>query len=118
MLVVAVVVFLIAHFTPGDPIRVLLGEDARPEQVKALRQLHGLDAPLPVQFGLWISRALRGDLGRSLYNRLPVTRTIWQHVAPTVMLSRSWPWPWRCPSASRSASRRRCTATRGWTRRA
>jgi peptide/nickel transport system permease protein len=87
LLVVAVMVFLIARFTPGDPIRVLLGEDARPEQVQALRQLHGLDAPLPVQFGLWISRALRGDLGRSLYNRLPVTRTIWQHVGPTVMLS-------------------------------
>jgi peptide/nickel transport system permease protein len=87
LLVVAVVIFLIARFTPGDPIRVLLGEDARPEQIQALRQLHGLDAPLPVQFGLWISRALRGDLGRSLYNRLPVTRTIWQHVGPTVMLS-------------------------------
>jgi peptide/nickel transport system permease protein len=87
MLVVAIVVFLIARLTPGDPIRVLLGEDARPEQVQALRQLHGLDAPLPVQFGLWIWRALRGDLGRSLYNRLPVTRTIWQHVGPTVMLS-------------------------------
>jgi peptide/nickel transport system permease protein len=87
MLVVAVVVFLIARFTPGDPIRVLLGEDARPEQVQALRQLHGLDAPLPVQFALWISRAVRGDLGRSLFNRLPVTRTIWQHVGPTMMLS-------------------------------
>ena len=87
LLVVAVMVFLIARFTPGDPIRVLLGEDARPEQVQALRKLHGLDAPLPVQFGLWISRALRGDLGRSLYNRMPVTRMIWQHVGPTVMLS-------------------------------
>ena len=87
LFVVAIVVFLIARFTPGDPIRVLLGEDARPEQVQALRQLHGLDAPLPVQFGLWISRALRADLGRSLYNRMPVTRTIWQHVGPTVMLS-------------------------------
>jgi peptide/nickel transport system permease protein len=87
LLVVGVVVFLIARFTPGDPIRVLLGEDARPEQVQALRQLHGLDAPLPVQFGLWLSRALRGDLGRSLFNRLPVTRTIWQHVGPTMMLS-------------------------------
>ena len=87
LLVVAVMVFLIARFTPGDPIRVLLGEDARPEQVQALRKLHGLDAPLPMQFGLWISRALRGDLGRSLYNRLPVTRTIWQHAGPTVMLS-------------------------------
>jgi peptide/nickel transport system permease protein len=40
-----------------------------------------------VQFGLWLSRAVRGDLGRSLFNRLPVTRTIAQHVGPTVMLS-------------------------------
>jgi peptide/nickel transport system permease protein len=87
MLVVAVVVFLIARLTPGDPIRVLLGEDARPEQVQALRRLHGLDAPLPVQFALWISRAVGGDLGRSLFNRMPVTRTIWQHVGPTLMLS-------------------------------
>jgi peptide/nickel transport system permease protein len=87
MLVVATVVFLIARFTPGDPIQVLMGEDARPEQVEALRRHLGLDAPLPVQFGLWIWRALHGDLGRSLFNRLPVTRTIAQHVGPTVMLS-------------------------------
>ena len=87
LLVVAVVVFLIARFTPGDPVRVLLGEDARPEQVEALRRHLGLDAPLPVQFGLWLGRALGGDLGRSLFNRLPVTRTIAQHVGPTAMLS-------------------------------
>ncbi|MBI3457811.1 MAG: ABC transporter permease [Candidatus Rokubacteria bacterium] len=87
LLVVATLVFLIARFTPGDPIRVLLGEDARPEQVEALRQHLGLDAPLPVQFGLWLGRALRGDLGRSLFNRHPVTRTIAQHVGPTAMLS-------------------------------
>jgi peptide/nickel transport system permease protein len=87
LLVVAVVVFLIARFTPGDPVRVILGEDARPEQVEALRRHLGLDAPLPVQFGLWLSRALRGDLGRSLFNRLPVTQTILQHVGPTAMLS-------------------------------
>lgn len=87
LLVVAVVVFLIARFTPGDPVRVLLGEDARPEQVEALRRHFGLDAPLPVQFGLWLGRALGGDLGRSLFNRLPVTRTIAQHVGPTAMLS-------------------------------
>ena len=87
LLVVATVVFLIARFTPGDPIRVLLGEDARPEQVEALRQHLGLDAPLPVQFALWLGRALKGDLGRSLFNRLPVTRTIAQHVGPTAMLS-------------------------------
>jgi peptide/nickel transport system permease protein len=87
LLVVATVVFLIARFTPGDPVRVLLGEDARPEQVEALRRHLGLDAPLPVQFGLWLARMLQGDLGRSLFNRLPVSQTIAQHVGPTVMLS-------------------------------
>lgn len=87
LLVVAIVVFLITRFTPGDPVRVLLGEDARPEQVQALRRHLGLDAPLPVQFGLWLARAVRGDLGASLFNRLPVSRTIAQHVGPTMMLS-------------------------------
>jgi peptide/nickel transport system permease protein len=87
LLVVAVVVFLVARLTPGDPVRVLMGEDARPEQVEALRRHFGLDAPLPVQFGAWLLRAARGDLGRSLFNRLPVTRTIWQHVGPTAMLA-------------------------------
>jgi peptide/nickel transport system permease protein len=87
LLVVAAVVFLVARLTPGDPVRVLMGEDARPEQVEALRRHFGLDAPLPVQFGAWLLRALRGDLGRSLFNRLPVTRTIWQHLGPTVMLA-------------------------------
>ena len=59
LLVVAVMVFLIARFTPGDPIRVLLGEDARPEQVQALRQLHGLDAPCRCSSGC-------GSRGRSV----------------------------------------------------
>jgi peptide/nickel transport system permease protein len=40
-----------------------------------------------VQFGLWLARAVRGDLGASLFNRLPVSRTIAQHVGPTAMLS-------------------------------
>src|SRR5262249_37511866 len=87
LLVVAGVVFLTARFTPGDPVRVLLGEDARPEQVEALRRHFGLDATLPVQFGLWLTHAVRGDLGASFFNRLPVSRTIAQHVGPTVMLS-------------------------------
>lgn len=87
MLVVTTVVFVLARLTPGDPVRVLLGEDARPEQVQMLRRHLGLDAPVPVQFGLWLSRAVRGDLGVSLFNRLPVTRTIKQHIGATIMLS-------------------------------
>jgi len=87
LLVVGAVVFGLTRFTPGDPVRVLLGEDARPEQVQALRRHLGLDRPLVVQFGLWVGRAVRGDLGVSYFNRLPVRRIIAQHLGPTVMLS-------------------------------
>ncbi len=87
LLVVAVVVFLLVRHTPGDPARVLAGEDATPEQLRLLRRDMGLEGPLPAQFASWIGRAVRGDLGRSLFNRLPVTRIIGQHVGPTLMLS-------------------------------
>jgi peptide/nickel transport system permease protein len=87
LLVVAVVVFLMIHLTPGDPARVLLGQDATPEQVEALRHDMGLDRPLAVQFALWLGRAVRGDLGLSLFQHVPVTADIIQHASPTVMLS-------------------------------
>jgi len=87
LLVVAAVVFLLIHLTPGDPARVLLGQDATPEQVQALRHDLGLDRPLVVQFGLWFGRAIRGDLGLSIFQHIPVTQDILQHASPTVMLS-------------------------------
>ncbi|HLW60742.1 MAG TPA: ABC transporter permease [bacterium] len=87
LLVVAVVVFLLIHLTPGDPARVLLGQDAAPQQVEALRHNLGLDRPLPVQFVLWLGRALHGDLGISFFQQVPVTRDIIEHASPTVMLS-------------------------------
>src|SRR5688572_16466352 len=87
LLVVAVVVFMLVRLTPGDPARVLAGEDATPEQIKMLRRDMGIDGPLPAQFAAWVARAVRGDLGRSLFNRFPVRRIIGQHVGPTLMLS-------------------------------
>jgi peptide/nickel transport system permease protein len=87
LLVVAAVVFLLIHLTPGDPARVLLGQDATPEQVQALRHDLGLDQPLIVQFALWLGRAVRGDLGLSIFQHIPVTDDILQHASPTVMLS-------------------------------
>lgn len=87
LLVVGIVVFMLIHVTPGDPARVLLGEDATEAQVTALRHSIGLDRPLPVQFALWIERALRGDLGTSLFQRIPVTADIAAHLGPTLALS-------------------------------
>ena len=87
LLVVAAVVFLLIHLTPGDPARVLLGQDATAEQVQALRHDLGLDRPLIVQFALWLTRAVRGDLGLSIFQHVPVTDDILQHAGPTVTLS-------------------------------
>jgi len=85
--VVAVVVFMLVHVTPGDPARVLLGDSATEAQVATLRHDLGLDRPLPLQFTLWIGRALHGDLGESLFLHIPVTSDILQHLGPTATLS-------------------------------
>jgi len=63
---VLLVVFVISRLTPGDPAVVMLGEKATPEAVAQLREALGLNNPLPVQFGRYLSRAVRGGFGRSI----------------------------------------------------
>ena len=73
---VVLVVFLLVHLIPGDPARVLLGEDAAPDAVARLRQTLGLDLPLPQQFGRYLGHLLRGDLGTSMFQNAPVAELI------------------------------------------
>jgi peptide/nickel transport system permease protein len=63
---VLLVVFVISRLTPGDPARIILGEKATPEALAQLRDVLGLNEPLPVQFGRYLGRAVRGDFGRSI----------------------------------------------------
>lgn len=78
---VSVVVFSIIHLAPGDPAYVILGPNALPDQIVALRADLGLDRPLPVQYAVWIGHVARGDLGRSYLNGFPVAE----------LLRRAWP---------------------------
>ncbi|MEX2541976.1 MAG: ABC transporter permease [Trueperaceae bacterium] len=87
ILVVGATVFVLIHLAPGDPIRVMLGPDARLEQVERFRQELGLNQPLPVQFALWFSRAMVGDLGESIFLRRPVTEAILTRLEPTLLLT-------------------------------
>ena len=73
---VSVAVFALIHLTPGDPARIILGEEGTPEAVAALRHELGLDRPLPEQYVRWITRVVRGDLGRSLRTHQPVIQAI------------------------------------------
>lgn len=73
---VSVLIFVLARVIPGDPARLALGPTAPPEQVEVLRARLGLDAPLLVQYGRFVTNALRYDFGISLYTNRPVAQDI------------------------------------------
>jgi len=85
-LLVCFLTFLIIHLVPGDPARVLLGQEATPETVAALRQQLGLDKPLLAQFGLWFWQLLHGNLGQSIQLQQPVLDAIMQRLPVTAEL--------------------------------
>jgi peptide/nickel transport system permease protein len=87
MLVVGIIVFFIVHSVPGDITSALLGQEASPAQIEALRQRLNLDQPIPAQFFAWFGGVVRGDLGSSHYMRMPVVEAIAQRIEPTVMLA-------------------------------
>ena len=86
MFVVALFVFLLLRLSPGDPAAVIAGDYATAEDVARIRAQLGLDEPIYTQFVTWIGRLLQGDLGVSIFNRLPVTTLIGQRIEPTLML--------------------------------
>jgi peptide/nickel transport system permease protein len=87
MAVVAVFVFGLLHLTPGDPAAIIAGDYATAEDIARIHTQLGLDQPLHVQFVAWIGRVLTGDLGTSIFSRLPVSRLIRQRLEPTIVLS-------------------------------
>ena len=86
MLVVAVFVFSLLHLSPGDPAIVIAGDQASPADVARIRETLGLDRPYLEQFVGWLGRAVRGDLGQSIFSNLPVSHLIAQRIEPTLML--------------------------------
>lgn len=72
---VVLLTFFLLHLAPGDPVDLLLGPTATPEQLSAQRHALGLDQPLPLQFVSWLGRFARGDWGTSIAKGRPV-RTV------------------------------------------
>lgn len=87
MALVVTVVFVIVRVTPGDPAAVMLGSDATPADVAALRARLGLDAPILVQYGRFVLDILRGDLGQSIFLGQPVTTALLARAEPTFFLT-------------------------------
>ena len=84
--VVALFVFSLLYLTPGDPAALIAGDQASPADIARIRATLGLDRPFLVQFGDWCWRILHGDLGTSIFTRLPVTHLIGQRLEPTLSL--------------------------------
>ncbi len=85
--VVSVMVFSLIHLTPGDPVAIMLREEADPVAAAALRKALGLDRPLPIQYLTWVSRAARGELGRSIRTNQPVAEAILERLPVTLNLA-------------------------------
>jgi peptide/nickel transport system permease protein len=87
ILSVALVCFLLVHIAPGDPLIAVLPADASEELADQMRKAYGFDQPLPIQFGLWLWKALHGDLGTSIASGRPVLTEVSHAVGNTVMLA-------------------------------
>ncbi|MCL6451898.1 MAG: ABC transporter permease [Acetobacteraceae bacterium] len=87
LLVVSAVCFLLLYLVPGDPVRTVLGPDVSPEDIEAYRHELGLDRPLATQFLNFLARIIRGDLGTSIYWRMPVAQLLAARIPATIELA-------------------------------
>ncbi len=72
LVIVAITVFALIRFIPGDPAALMLGDMATPDQIAEMRTELGLDTSLPQQFFVWAGNVLSGDFGQSIVNKEPV----------------------------------------------
>jgi peptide/nickel transport system permease protein len=87
MAVVAIVVFVLIHLSPGDPAALIAGDLASGEDIEKLRAALGLDQPLWRQFALWAGRLATGDLGTSIFTQVPVAQLLAQRLEPTASIA-------------------------------
>lgn len=84
---VATITFVIVRLTPGDPAAVMLGPDATPADVAALRTRLGLDRSLITQYVLYLAQLAQGDLGQSIFLGQPVAVALRERAEPTFFLT-------------------------------
>ncbi|MDD4365327.1 MAG: ABC transporter permease, partial [Synergistales bacterium] len=87
LFVISLLVFLMMHIIPGDPVKNMLGLEASKEAIEAERERLGLNDPLPTQYFRFISGAMKGDLGKSIFTKKPITQEILQRYPYTVKLA-------------------------------
>lgn len=84
---VGLFVFFLLRLTPGDPAILIAGDQATTEQIASVRTQLGLDKPLTEQLFAWAGQLAQGNLGRSVFSDMEVTRLIGMRIEPTAMLA-------------------------------
>jgi peptide/nickel transport system permease protein len=84
---VSLLVFLLIHLIPGDPVEVMLGEASAPADRAALRHALGLDQPVYVQLLDYYRHLFQFDLGQSLYSQRPITEILLERFPATLELA-------------------------------
>ncbi len=87
LVLVSMLIFGLQQLLPGDPAKILAGEDQDPQVVEYLRAKLHLDEPLPVRYAYWVGGVVRGDLGESVRTQQPVLQLIAQKLPVTVELA-------------------------------
>jgi len=85
--VVALFVFSLLYWSPGDPAAIIAGDIATEEDIAKIRAKLGLDQPYFLRFGTWLWALAHGDLGTSIFTNLPVSHLIAQRIEPTAALT-------------------------------
>ena len=87
LLGMTVIIFLMLAVTPGDPAELLLGERATKESLEAMREYLGLNKPLYAQYGLFLKRVVKLDLGETIWTREKVSKEIGERFPATIELA-------------------------------
>lgn len=87
LLIVSFLAFSMSRFLPGDPARVIAGQDADEQVIEQIRHELGLDQPVLVQYRIYLSRILRGDFGNSIRTKASVTSEIFSRFPATLELA-------------------------------
>lgn len=88
LILVTMLTFTLLLLLPGDPVEAMfeVGSNPTPEMMATMRHKLGLDRPIPVQYGMWLGRLLRGDLGRSTMTHIKVTEELKARLPVTLQL--------------------------------
>ena len=84
---VTIIAFSLIHIAPGDPARTMLGQHATQKEINEINEKYGLDEPIIVQYGIWLSGVIRGDFGRSILTNELVIIEIAERLPNTIELS-------------------------------